>query len=377
MVRKRRSTTKIGAARIDSTKGDGAPAESRGMARRSRGSFLRRVPKPRKSSVALVAASSLFLVALSLLTAVVFIFTLPPISQKPPVSAEIAPPAAPNAAMGREDGPTGTRFPAPKNGASVAGKAASYPLPDSVASDGLRPSRPRLRPPPSDKTLIIVIDDVGYNMRQLEPFLSLPFPLTFAVLPGLPYSTQAAKRILAAGKELILHQPMEALGGENPGPRWIGPSMSPSKIAKILGENLDSLPGASGINNHMGSKATQDAHLMTAVMEVAKNEGIYYLDSLTTSDTATGAVAAGMRIRHWERDVFLDNSPDRVSIIRYIEDGKKKAEKSGSAVMIGHIWSADLAATLRELYPQLVEEGFSLSTISRIMIEEADASSGD
>lgn len=116
---------------------------------------------------------------------------------------------------------------------------------------------------------------------------------------------------------------------------------------------------------------------MEPVLEVVKRRGIYYLDSLTASGTATSGVASRERIRYWERDVFLDNSPDRVSIVRYIEEGKKKAEKGGPAVMIGHVWSADLAQTLAELYPELVAEGFSFSTISRIMIEEADENTGD
>jgi hypothetical protein len=36
--------------------------------------------------------------------------------------------------------------------------------------------------------------------------------------------------------------------------------------------------------------------------------------------------------------------------------------------MIGHTWSSELAETLEELYPDLVEEGYSLSTISRFMM---------
>jgi polysaccharide deacetylase 2 family uncharacterized protein YibQ len=222
-----------------------------------------------------------------------------------------------------------------------------------------------------------VIDDVGYGLAQLKPFLALPFPLTFAVLPGLPHSAEAAALVRGAGKELILHQPMEALGGVDPGPGAILLGTSPEEAAAILEANLDTLPGALGFNNHEGSAVTRDRRLMASILGVAKKRGIYYLDSLTIPDTATSWVASREKIRYWERDVFLDNSPDRVSIIRYIDLGKKKAEKSGSAVMIGHVWSAQLAATLSELYPQLVEEGFSLSTISKVMMEEVDAGSGD
>ena len=69
--------------------------------------------------------------------------------------------------------------------------------------------------------------------------------------------------------------------------------------------------------------------------------------------------------------MFLDNAPDRASIIRAVEDGKKRSGKDRPAIMIGHVWSAELAQMLTDLYPQLVSEGYSLSTISRFMVQEA------
>ena len=245
--------------------------------------------------------------------------------------------------------------------------------PEIPAARSIRPPVPQ----PKGPALVFVIDDVGYSLSQLEAFLKLPFPLTFAVLPGLPHSAEAARMIRAAGKELILHQPMESVGGSDPGPEAIYLYMSPAEAASVLRKNLDSLPGVVGMNNHEGSAVTRDDALMEAILAVAKSRGIYYLDSLTISDTATAEAALRERIRYWERDVFLDNSPDRISIVHYIDVGRKKAEKSGAAVMIGHVWSAELAQTLSDLYPSLVEGGFSLSTISKVMLEEADASTGD
>lgn len=260
--------------------------------------------------------------------------------------------------------------------ALATGKAPPARRPDAElpASDELLETARQLSSR-GTKTLVIVIDDAGNSLKELEPFLALPFPLTIAVLPQLAHTSESARLILEAGKELILHQPMEALGGQEPGPGAIFLNDSAEDATKTVLANLDSLPGALGINNHMGSAVTRDEALMTAVLELAKGRGIYYLDSLTTPGTATAFVAMRENMRLWERSVFLDNSPDRASIIRLFEEGKKKAENGSPAVMIGHIWSSELAATLQELYPVLAEEGFSLSTISRLMIEEADARS--
>jgi polysaccharide deacetylase 2 family uncharacterized protein YibQ len=233
---------------------------------------------------------------------------------------------------------------------------------------------PRLPKPQGEgqgATLIIVIDDVGYNLSQLKPFLNLPFPLTIAILPEVDHTRQAAERSKAAGKEVILHQPMQALGGANPGPGFIKPGMSAEEIETIVSKNLDSLPEAMGMNNHMGSAMTRDAEGMRIVLDLVKRRGIYYLDSLTAPDTATAALSRELSMPYWERDVFLDNSGDRQSILKAIEDGKKTASSKGAAVLIGHVWSAELAQTLADIYPQLVEQGYSLSTISRFMIETA------
>lgn len=221
-------------------------------------------------------------------------------------------------------------------------------------------------------TLVFVIDDVGYNTWQLEPFLELPFAVTLAVLPGVPHTDAAVRMIESAGKELILHQPMEAIDGSDPGSRAIMTGMDDEAIRQTIRNNLAQVHGAVGINNHMGSRATSDTRTMTIVLDEARRAGVYVLDSLTIGDSVIHSVASLMRQTTWERAVFLDNMPDKASILHYINEGTKVAEKRGYAVMIGHVWSTELAQTLSELYPQLIEQGFSLSTISRIMMDKDD-----
>lgn len=228
------------------------------------------------------------------------------------------------------------------------------------------------RKPKSRGRLVFVIDDVGYNTWQVQPFLELPFPVTLAVLPGVPHTADAVTLIRAAGKELLLHQPMEAIDGSNPGPGAITTDMDDESIRRTIHANLAQVPGAVGINNHMGSRATSDTRTMTVVLDETRRAGMYFLDSLTTGDSVIHSVASLMRQTTWERAVFLDNMPDKASILHYINEGTKVAEKRGYAVMIGHVWSAQLAQTLSELYPQLIEQGFSLSTISRIMMDKDD-----
>jgi polysaccharide deacetylase 2 family uncharacterized protein YibQ len=212
-----------------------------------------------------------------------------------------------------------------------------------------------------------LIDDAGHNLRELEPFLRFPGPLTIAVLPGLPDSAEAARRIRAAGKEVFLHQPMEALGGQNPGPGAVYAGMSAGEIRAIITKNLDEIWPVTGLNNHEGSKVTMDRTAMETVLAICRERGILFLDSRTTAETAAPAAARQLGIVIGERDVFLDNEPDRNSILGYVRTGLSRAEQKGSAVMIGHVWSPALAPILTEFYSDWLKDGYTLSTVSALV----------
>jgi polysaccharide deacetylase 2 family uncharacterized protein YibQ len=224
--------------------------------------------------------------------------------------------------------------------------------------------------------IVIVIDDVGQNVWQLKPFLAFPGPITFAILPGLPCTVEARDMISAAGKDYIIHQPMEALDKLDPGPGALYVNMEDAKIQEILKKNYAELPGAKGMNNHMGSIATKNLNLMRQVMRFCRSRRLIFLDSRTIGGTATAEAGRLEKAAYGERDVFLDNSPEKENITAMFRDGQKIAEKHGRAVMIGHVWSAELAQTLMELYPELVNEGYSLSTISKIMVGDDDVDPG-
>jgi polysaccharide deacetylase 2 family uncharacterized protein YibQ len=197
-------------------------------------------------------------------------------------------------------------------------------------------------------------------------------------MPKLPPSDDSPRSIRDAGKEFILHQPMEALCGNDPGPGAIYLSMNAESIEKIVEENIESLPfPPEGLNNHMGSAVTRNRDAMTALLKLVKERGMYYLDSLTAPGTVSAEICRETGTNYMERNVFLDNKSDRESILSAIEECKAIARKNHAAIMIGHVWSANLAATLMEIYPELIEEGYSLSTISEYMQMQAEENTGN
>jgi polysaccharide deacetylase 2 family uncharacterized protein YibQ len=251
-------------------------------------------------------------------------------------------------------------------------ESSDLPLPETPLSESSMPIgsgavSPEVLPKPEYiKTLIIVIDDAGNNLQDLEPFLRFPGPLTIAVLPGLPYSAETARRIRAAGKEVMLHQPMEAIGGKNPGPGAVYSDMSSQEIRDIVERNLAEIGPAAGMNNHQGSKVTMNEAAIETVLTICREQGIYFLDSKTIADTVVPKVAERLDMNIAERDVFLDNIQEKSVMLQYFQEGLNKADRHGLSVMIGHTWSPDLAPLLTELYPDLTAQGYSFSTISSL-----------
>ena len=218
----------------------------------------------------------------------------------------------------------------------------------------------------NNATLVFVFDDGGQNLYDLQKFLELPFPITIAVLPKLKYSVESAKRVRNSGHELILHQPMQAINRSvNPGPGAITPEMTEEEVRKMLLSNINEIGPIAGMNNHEGSAITADIGKMEVILKTASDCGFFFLDSRTNVKTVVPLVAKEMGYNYYERNIFLDNEKTRENALMELKKGLDIANKKGSAVMIGHVWSADfLPAFLKELYPELVNNGYKFSVVS-------------
>ena len=215
--------------------------------------------------------------------------------------------------------------------------------------------------------LIFVFDDGGQNLAQLKEFLELPFPITVAVLPQITHSKEAANLVRKSGNEVILHQPMQSVNaGINPGPGAITPDMTEAQIIAQLFVNIDQISPIAGMNNHEGSGITANAEAMEIILKTAEQAGIYFLDSRTNVETQVPYVARELGYTWYERNIFLDNEKTRDNALTELKKGLALANKNGSVIMIGHIWSADfLPALLKEAYPELKEKGYTFSVVSK------------
>ena len=183
----------------------------------------------------------------------------------------------------------------------------------------------------------IIIDDMGYRKAVGERFLELDMELSFSFLPFGPHTKDLSQKAGQLGKDILLHLPMEPNDlKSDPGLGALMVSMNKKTIQKIFKKDLAEVPMAIGVNNHMGSRFTCNPKAMRIVLEQVRAEGLFFLDSLTTSKSVGFSMAGAMGIKTIKRDVFLDNNLNKKKIINQLESLVKIAEKHGKEIGIGH-----------------------------------------
>jgi len=223
---------------------------------------------------------------------------------------------------------------------------------------------PAPAPPKAARPRIaIVLDDWGYNTKNVDAVTAINAPLTLSVLPALPYSSAIAEKAHAKGFEVIMHMPMEPKAKMRLELSTLYTTMEEEEIKAIFEKCLQTVPFASGISNHEGSKATEDPKLMGAVLGELKKRDMFFLDSLVTNDSAGEYIAGKMGVRFVKRSIFLDNESSRSYIKKQFEKAVSIAQKSGEAVAIGHD-RPNTIAVLGEVVPKLDARGIDVVPVS-------------
>ncbi|MCL4707796.1 divergent polysaccharide deacetylase family protein [bacterium] len=219
--------------------------------------------------------------------------------------------------------------------------------------------------------IALIIDDFGYQEQQaVAGFFSLPFLITYAVIPGLPHSEQIANHLHRLGKSVIIHMPMEALDRkvEQNGFELLV-RLPAGEIRNRVRKAVKAVPHAEGMNNHMGSRATTNEALLTALFAELKQADLFFVDSQTNNETRAYALAGKAGIAAALNDTFLDNT-DTVQHIKqkllYLAD---LAGEKGEAIGIGHPYPNTLKA-LNEVGPQLQQQGITFVLVRDLVRQE-------
>jgi len=242
----------------------------------------------------------------------------------------------------------------------------------SVELEILRGNEPvcrwRLREVPQIRRAAIIIDDLGSDLGAERELLQLRYPLTFSVMPNLRHSTRIAEEAHRAGREIMLHLPMQPESGSSasPSPDELEAGMSSVAVRRTIEADLVSVPHARGVNNHMGSRATADANLMTDVMQVLSERHLYFVDSRTTPDSVALEVARRMQLPAFYRSVFLDDTETTAYTLGQLRELRRVLEEQGAAIAIGHPHPSTISA-LAQFLPELQRDDIQLLPASQLV----------
>lgn len=222
------------------------------------------------------------------------------------------------------------------------------------------------QPHPGQPRLAIIIDDIGNSIDLGKRTVALPGKLTLAILPKTPGANLLAEEGYAAGKQIMLHAPMSNYHERALGPGGLTETMDKGTFITTLNADIDAIPHISGVNNHMGSLLTAQQQQMQWVMETLQQRHLFFIDSLTNSQSVAYRTAREYGLQTDKRDVFLDHFRDEAAIEKAYRSAIRIAKLYGSSIAIGHPYPETLAV-LERLLPELTAENIELVHVSEIL----------
>ncbi len=216
------------------------------------------------------------------------------------------------------------------------------------------------------RQIAVIIDDIGFDLRVAEELAGIGAPIAFAILPHTPHAAEAARFLHRAGKEILLHLPMEphSYPAEDPGRGALFVDMDDAEIARQIEADLSAVPYVSGVNNHMGSRFMEDETRLAVVMRELAKRDLFFVDSMTTSHSRARSAAARAGVRFAARAVFIDHLPGYADVLANLTHPPLRGRQDEKPLlMIGHPRPGTIRA-LRDAQPLWEEEGVRMIPLS-------------
>jgi len=212
-----------------------------------------------------------------------------------------------------------------------------------------------------------IIDDLGYETEVAKKIVELEFPIALSILPFLQYSGFIAEEAKKNNQEIMLHLPMEPTNSSaNPGPGAIKSYMSEEEIRQAVRDCILNFSYIVGVNNHMGSKITEDREIMEIILEEIREYNLFFIDSITTKNSIAHEVAQEMEIKSAARSIFLDNENDMDYIKGQMLEVQETALIEGEVIAIGHS-RINTFYVLKRMVPELINAGIEIVPVSELV----------
>ena len=218
---------------------------------------------------------------------------------------------------------------------------------DIQFEEAVVPSRPPALSPEEKKRsqIAIIIDDMGYHPEVGRDLIALDLNLSFSFLPHAPFTKELEEMVYQKGNSILLHLPLEPRSAEwDPGPGALYLGDDSATRRKKFNDGLQLVPHATGVNNHMGSLFTEDRGAMEELVDMLSEQGLFFIDSFTTSASKGLVSAQEKKVPTSRRHIFLDNVQEKEAICLQLEKLIKLANHQQYAIGIGHPYPQTLSA---------------------------------
>lgn len=212
----------------------------------------------------------------------------------------------------------------------------------------------------------IVFEHAGPSLADLAPIYAMHLPFGLGIFPKMRYSAQIAREAPWHGLVPMLHLPMESNNPTDVGPVtgivWV--RMTDPEIARVVEDDLASVPGVAGVSNHAGSRATADRRVMQAALGVLKAHGLWFDENRNTPKSVATDVARRLGLRTVLITTYLDVPP--TGIKAKVRGLIATAQRQGWAVAAGHV-ATGAPQIVRRLLPEFDRAGIEFVPITEFV----------
>jgi polysaccharide deacetylase 2 family uncharacterized protein YibQ len=211
----------------------------------------------------------------------------------------------------------------------------------------------------------IVVDAMGGRRDVFESLRDLRRAVALAVLPALPYTQSIARDATGSGIEVLLDLPMEPYQYPrvDPGPGALLMATPPEEMRRLVARHLDTLPGAVGVTNYMGSKLTEDRERMRALVALLAARRLFLVDAYTSNLSVAYDAAQEMGLPAARRQIVIDPAGGEEEERAAWSQVEAWAERRGEVIVMAP-GRAFTARMLREFIPRWEARGLRLVPVS-------------
>jgi polysaccharide deacetylase 2 family uncharacterized protein YibQ len=156
--------------------------------------------------------------------------------------------------------------------------------------------------------LALVLYGFGDDPAHAAAMFGLPVPFAVAITPGASWSGDLFRAARHSSREIVLHLPLEPINYPqvSPGPGTVLVTMSPAEITGLTRRYIDQAGPVAAVANHMGSLATQDMTVMSAVYRELKRRHLTFIHLSPAAGAVCRPLAAQLGVMYEEPGAVLD-----------------------------------------------------------------------